>query len=114
MGAYRVWCLSWDDDEEVATSYLDAPKSDDILDRYNLNGDRKWATDAREAVRMYAEYCHSQRDGCEGSWPLMFRVRLPDGTTRDYEVERHTVPEFEVETDSARERRLQRLAEAPR
>jgi hypothetical protein len=37
---------------------------------------------------------HSQRDGYESSWPLVFRVRSADGTTADFEVDREFVPEF--------------------
>ncbi len=100
---YRVWCLSWDDDEDVGVEYPDTPSSGQRIE---------WALDVRDAVRMYAEYCHNNRDGWESTWPLMFRVRLPDGSTRDYEVDREMVPDFVVETDRNREQRA--LKELPK
>lgn len=39
---------------------------------------------------------HGQCGGYESNWPLEFRVRLPDGTTEDYEVEREVVPQFKA------------------
>lgn len=92
MGEYRVWCLSWEDDEKDGESYPDTPPmfSTGIVD------ETRWANDDRDAVRLYAEYCHSHRDGWESTWPLRFRVRLPTGETRDYDVEREAVPEFVV------------------
>lgn len=51
-------------------------------------------TDARKAAELYADHCHSQRDGWEWIWPIQFVVH--DG--ENYwlvDVERYTVPEFE-------------------
>lgn len=109
MGVYKVW-LADDEGEECGITYLDRPASDDVSDRFNIGNSKKWALDARDAVKLYADYFHSQRDGWECTWPLTFRVRCPDGQVLDYEVERHTVPEFEVESDHWRERRLAKAA----
>jgi hypothetical protein len=89
---YRVWCLSWDEAEEdgrdvvrhdhageapngvIAVAYLDV--------------------DSEAAAELYAEYVHDNCDGYESTWPLKFRVRKPDGTTEDFEVEREYDPTF--------------------
>jgi hypothetical protein len=88
VSGYRVWCLSWDDEEDSGKDYLDKPDGKG----------REWALDSADAARLYADYCHSNRDGWESTWPLNFRVRLPDNTTKDFEVEREMVPEFVART----------------
>ncbi|HEY4266791.1 MAG TPA: hypothetical protein VGM94_01235 [Galbitalea sp.] len=93
MSNYRVWCLSWEDDELDGIDFADKPSTTGGYIEQILASD-KWATDARDAAQMCADHFHSNRDGWESSWPLEFRVRLPDGTTEDYIVEREMVPEF--------------------
>lgn len=102
-GKYRVWCLSWEDDESHGKEYADRPSG--WFDPDPDPNCERWALNARDAVRRYAEHCHNNRDGWEETWPLMFRVRMLDGTTCDYEVEREMVPNFVVESDRSRERR---------
>ena len=96
MSRYHVWCLSWDDEEDYGS---DIVSYDPIVSGWKSDTRSTiWvafdALDAKKAAEHYAGFCHSQRDGWEASWPLTFRVRLPDGTTEDYEVDRETVPEF--------------------
>ena len=93
---FRVWCLSWDDDEEHGCDVV----------AYNILGLRPKGQrgvvhvpstvlyDAAAAAEAYADYVHGNRDGNESSWPLTFRVRDPDGTVADFEVDRVFVPEF--------------------
>lgn len=94
--SYRVWCLSWDDTEEdgkdvVAANILTAiarpPTRLDPIEVYHQ-------LDAAEAVEAYADYAHDHRDGNESTWPLVFRVRSPDGTLQDFEVDRDFEPTF--------------------
>ena len=95
---YRVWCLSWDEEEERGADVV----TYDILSHdYNKRAARGVVyvpstvlCDAGDAAEAYADYVHSNRDGNESSWPLVFRVRCPDGTTADFEVDREFVPEF--------------------
>lgn len=94
MNDYRVWCLSWDDDEDFGKTYADKPTADALSD---------WALDASNAAEMYAGDCHGNRDCWDSSWPLKFRVRLPDGTTEDFEVDREMVPEFHARRLTAAE-----------
>jgi hypothetical protein len=93
---YRVWCLDWDDTEEDGSDVVGynpisteptGAKGVIPVPFYNLEN-------GREAAEAYASYAHSHRDGWESSWPLRFRVRLEDGSTQDFEVEREMVPEF--------------------
>jgi hypothetical protein len=91
---YRVWCVSWEDEEEhgsVVVGY-------DILNHDYASQERGviyvplgTAADAAEA---YADYAHDRRDGHESTWPLVFRVRSPDGSIQDFEVRRDFVAEF--------------------
>jgi len=95
--SYRAWCVSWGDDEEQSGSDLvpyggsTGPSSPGpraiLVPFYNLGS----PSDAAEA---YADYIHRERDGWEASWPLTIRVRSPDGSVHDFEVERETVPKF--------------------
>lgn len=95
---YRVWCLSWDEEEEHGADVVGY----DILSHdYGKRVPRGIVYvpdtvlyDAAGAAEAYADYVHSNRDGNESSWPLVFRVRCPDGTTADFEVDREFVPEF--------------------
>ena len=91
---YRVWCLSWEDTEDdgmevvwyPALGPVPAPEKDTVYD---------WrVSDAKSAAEAYADFAHSHRDGYECSWPLTFRVRSPDGSTQDFEVERDFDPVF--------------------
>lgn len=92
---YRVWCLSWEDAEEDGRdvawySILDGPPPHSA-ERTVFS----WhVTDAESAVEAYADYVHSHRDGWDCTWPLRFRVRKPDGTIEDFEVEREYDPTF--------------------
>ena len=114
MGVYKVWAVQYNEEDAGSVTYLDRPASDDVIDRFNLGSVKKWAQDARDAVKLYADYFHSQCDGWECTWPITFRVRCPDGQVLDYEVEREMVPEFVVESDYARQRRLERAKAAAR
>jgi hypothetical protein len=91
----RVWCVSWEDDEECGK---DVVSYDPLVDEYKSSHRGPimvaYLNDPSEAAEAYADYMHSNRDGHESSWPLVFRVRLPDETTKDFEVEREIVPEF--------------------
>ena len=95
---YRVWCLSWDEEEEHGADVV----SYDILSHDYGKRERRGVVyvpdtvlfDASDAAEAYADYVHGNRDGNESSWPLVFRVRGPDGTTVDFEVDREFVPEF--------------------
>lgn len=98
---FHIWCLSWDDDEDDGCDVAGYdPMKGGWRDDTKKRGDTVWVPfrehilDVREALIAYARHCHNNRDGWEASWPLNFRVRLPDGTTEDYEVEREHVPEF--------------------
>ena len=94
---YRVWCLSWEEDEDHGADVVGY----DILSHdYNTRERRvvyvpnSILFDAGNAAEAYADYVHSHRDGWESSWPLTFRVLCPDGSTADFEVDREYVPEF--------------------
>lgn len=92
---YRVWCTSWGETEEEGR---------DVVEGTELRGGaivgvpgaivRAWVFGPDDAAKVYAEYVHDHRDGYESSWPLTFRVRSPDGTTADFEVERDFSPTF--------------------
>ena len=95
IARYRVWCLSWEDTEEQGS---------DIVP-YNILGEHphyvrgvvhvpRAVLDAADAAEAYAEHAHDHRDGWDSSWPLVFRVRCPDGTMADFEVDREYVPQF--------------------
>lgn len=94
---YRAWCLSWDDDEDRGSDIIGY----DILthdwghkDYQNVYMPSSLLRDASDAAEAYADYVHNQRDGYEASWPLQFRVRCPNGSILDFEVDREAVPEF--------------------
>ena len=101
---YRVWCLSWDEEEEHGADVVPY----DILSHDSSTQKRgtvyipdtlfRGASDAAEA---YAEYAHDERDGYECTWPLVFRVRCPDGSTADFEIDREYVPEFSARSVKA-------------
>jgi hypothetical protein len=52
------------------------------------------ALDVAAAAKLWAAYAHSHYNGWEWSWPIVVRVRDPDGKLWDVEVERETVPDF--------------------
>ena len=93
---YRVWCVSWDDEEEYGSDvvgydiFAPYPKAE----RGVVFVPGTLLRDAGDAAEAYADYAHDNRDGYESSWPLVFRVRCPDGTTCDFEVDRDFVTEF--------------------
>lgn len=96
MDKYRVWCLSWDEDEsdghdvmgyDPLTECPTEPRHVIWLPFYNLDN-------GREAAEAYADYVWRCRDGHESTWPLKFRVRIPEGTTQDFEVDLDMCPEF--------------------
>lgn len=96
---WRVWCLSWDEEEEHDGA--DVIAYDILQHDYNKRVPRgivyapsTTLYDARGAAEAYADYVHSQREGYECTWPLKFRVRDQGGTTTDFEVDREFVPEF--------------------
>jgi hypothetical protein len=122
---YRVWCLSWEDEEEYGSDVV----SYDILQPYP-NADRNVVFvpdtllhNAGDAAEAYADYAHDNRDGYDDKWPLVFRVRCPDGTTCDFEVDREFVAEFSAEpidpltaeepTDAAAESESKPTEQAP-
>ncbi len=93
---YRVWCVSWDDEEEYGSDVVGY----DILSPYP-KAERGVVFvpsillhDAGDAAEAYADYAHDNRDGYESTWPLVFRVRCPDGSVQDFEVDREYVAEF--------------------
>lgn len=94
---YRVWCLSWDDEEEYGSDvvgYDIMNHSYELEQRgvlYRPSGSLLTAADAAAA---YAQHAHNNRDGYDATWPLVFRVRCPDGGLQDFEVDREYVPEF--------------------
>lgn len=95
---YRVWCLSWDEEEEHGHDVVEY----DILNHDYSTRARRGVVyipstvlhDASSAAEAYADYVHGNRDGNESTWPLTFRVLCPDGSTADFEVGREFVPEF--------------------
>jgi len=94
---YRVWCLSWEEDEAHGADVVPY----DIL-RHDFSQERRgviYVPDtlfggASDAVEAYADYVHDNRDGYECTWPLVFRARCPDGSTADFEVDRDYVTKF--------------------
>ena len=94
---YRVWCLSWDDEEAYGSDVVGY----DILDHDHTKQEKGVIYvssfslgSAANAAEAYADHAHHQRDGYESTWPLVFRVRCPDGATRDFEVARDFVTTF--------------------
>lgn len=108
---YHVWCLSWEDKEEYGSDVVGY----DILNHDYATQERGVVYvssfslgSAADAAEAYADYAHDQRDGYESSWPLVFRVRCPDGSIQDFEVNRDFVTEF-----SAKPAKTSSTAEAP-
>lgn len=110
LGFYRVWCLSWDEEEEHGTSITGY----DFLNHDPAQQERGILYvpsfelgSAPSAAEAYANYAYGQRDGWESTWPLTFRVRSPDGSTSDFEVTCNHEPVFRAHsigpsTDEAR------------
>ena len=94
--SYRAWCLSWDEEEAHGCDVVPY----DILGEYPrgrrgvVHVPDTRLRDAADAAEAYARHAHDQRDGWDSSWPLVFRVRDPDGATCDFEVDREYVTEF--------------------
>lgn len=94
---YRVWCLSWDDSEEAGSDVV----AYDIMN-HDFESARRGAIyvpntvlhSASDAAEAYADYAHDHRDGYECTWPLQFRVRGPEGSVQDFDVDRESVPVF--------------------
>jgi hypothetical protein len=94
---YRVWCLSWEEDESHGADVV----AYDILS-HDYQKEKRGVVyvpntrlyDASAAAEAYADHVYRQRDGYESSWPLVFRVRGPDGQVSDFEVDCQLVPEF--------------------
>jgi len=94
---YRVWCLSWEEDDEQGADVVVY----DIM-RHDLASEVRGVVYApnisvsspADAAKRYAEHVYRQRDGWEATWPLAFRVRSPDGSMADFEVSCEHVPEF--------------------
>lgn len=96
MSSYLVWCLSWDDTEEQATTIQSYdPVVGSRIDTRLLYEVPFYSLESpKEAAEVYADWIHARRDAWEATWPLTFRVRSPDGTEQDFEVDRAMVPEF--------------------
>lgn len=95
---FRAWCLSWDQDEDDG---YDVVGYDIFTHDYNKRTPRGVVqvasvnlADAGDAAEAYADYVHGNCDGSESSWPLLFRVRSPDGTIEDFSVDRDFEPVF--------------------
>jgi hypothetical protein len=95
---YHVWCVSWDDEEEYGADLVPYDILNHDYTKRVPRGEVHVADtrlyDAASAAEAYADHFYSQRDGYESSWPLVFRVRSPDGTVQDFEVGCEHVPEF--------------------
>ena len=93
---FHVWCLSWDDTEEDGKDVVTV----DLLAALNRPRSKHGpievghGLDAEAAAEEYASYAHDRRDGNESTWPLVFRVRGPDGTLQDFSVDRDFDPTF--------------------
>lgn len=87
---YRVWCIAhnMEEPEEHGKSYFDKPYAK------SLGWPGEWTCDADDAARRYAEYFYNECDGHRDRWPIRFRVRSPDGTTTDFDVECEYEPSF--------------------
>jgi len=104
---YRVWCLSWDDEEEAGRDVV----AYDIM-KHSFRDEKRgvlYASNTRvrtlaDAAEVYADYVHHQRDGWDSEWPLMFRVRAEDGSIADFEVTREHVPTFSAHPIKAKKR----------
>ncbi|HSX22897.1 MAG TPA: hypothetical protein VLE97_09010 [Gaiellaceae bacterium] len=106
---YRVWCLSWEEDEEHGADVVpyDILKHDyQAQDRGVVYVPSTLFGGASDAAEAYADEVHDNRDGYECTWPLVFRVRSPDGSTADFEVDRDYVTQFTA-------RRLPPVADEP-
>lgn len=92
---YRVWCVSWEDEEEYGADVVGY----DILNHDYAAQKRgvlyvPFPLSSAAAAEAYADFAHDERDGHDASWPLVFRVRSPDGSVQDFEVHRDFVTEF--------------------
>lgn len=94
---FRVWCLSWDQDEDAGKDIIGydivthdyTKKTRGVVYVADMN-----LADAGDAAEAYADYVHSNCDGWDSTWPLVFRVRSPDGTVEDFSVCRDYEPVF--------------------
>lgn len=94
---YRAWCLSWDEEEAHGANVVayDIASHDYATEKRGVvYAPHISISTAADAARAYAEHVYRQRDGWEATWPLVFRVRSPDGSTADFEVHCEQVPEF--------------------
>jgi hypothetical protein len=99
VGRYRVWCLSWEDDEENGSDVIVYDILTHDLDRREkrvIYVSNVSVFDLSDVVEAYADYANSHREGYESSWPLRFRARCPGGSTYDFEVDRQIVPQFKA------------------
>jgi hypothetical protein len=95
--SFRVWCLSWDEDDAQGadvlvydiTTHDYASQVRGVVYAPNIS-----VSSPADAARAYAEHVYRQRDGWDASWPLAFRVRSADGSEADFEVTCEQVPEF--------------------
>lgn len=123
---YRVWCLSCDDTEEDGKDLVTVGLSQAL--RSVLASTPRWrdpievyyALDAQRAAEEYAGWYHDSRDGYEDTWPLTFRVRCPDGSLQDFEVNRNFDPTFSASElaaevkDEAKDEAKDAVLEGPR
>lgn len=59
---------------------------------------REWvAIDVRRAAQCWAAFAHRHLSGFEYTWPIVVRVRDPQGKLWDVMVDRVMVPEFEAD-----------------
>jgi len=101
LARYRVWCLSWSDEEAGGSDvvgYDAASRDSSYEERGSIPVPSELLRGAADAAERYADFAHWRRDGWESTWPLAFRVRGPDGTIQDFEVDREYVAEFRART----------------
>lgn len=92
---YRVWCLSWEDTEADGCDVVAVDLSREFRNSPPRGVVWSFGTlDAETAAEMYADYAHDNRGGNECTWPLVFRVRCPDGALQDFSVDRDFDPTF--------------------
>jgi hypothetical protein len=91
--SYKVWRADEGEEDGSAKTYPRTPPSPSANSVFVSND--TWALDDHDAVMTYADYCHSQRDGWEWSWPTDFLVRdMKTNTVQKFNVDREEVPEF--------------------
>lgn len=99
---FRVWCLSWEDAEEQGTDIVGVGPDEFALGRSRrIIRVLRHGLNAATAAEEYADWAHNNRGGYEDTWPLLFRVRCPDGATVDFEVEREISPTFRAVPSTA-------------